>query len=386
MSPGALLLDILKRIKGYHASNPEDPIPTSDIMLRKVLGDLSLTRHELNNYLQLLADANHLFILRIVEADPASGEGELNGYVYADLSLINDLAQLYDKKLENLYEYEKYCRKDVLGIIRELVPQIRIYKHTGIGKLLNVSLMLKQFQHVMGGNYWQYKNNKKGAKLIEMIRENSHLFQNLPAKKVEAAENTEEKLVSENKPSAPNSSGKEVSDPEDFYEGTAQIPPVVPPPLPEADPAPIQVQEDEHHQPAPWKGEPTAPIHVHESANATQGSGRALDTSEYKRLQEMNLAGKWGVAVSTYGVQFLLRVHLRKYEFHIIRRLLVVRGVAREEDLKYIKTCVETMMNHLGREPGLRNYMEEMQELYNLTLQRLNILERAREREKKAVG
>ena len=403
MNPESLLLTIVGKIKEYHSANAEDPIPTSDIMLRKVLGGMGLTRGELDNYLQLLVDAHYLFILRIVEADEAVGESELNGYVYADLSLVNDMGRFYDKKLESLYEYEKYRRKDALSIIKELVPQIRIYKHTAMGKVLNVGVMLKQYQHVMGENYWRYKDNKRSAFLLEVIQENSHLFQTnsedgeAGAPEEVSSGETETGLDKKPLPEAELSSGEvsnlesapEIAAPEkkaeqeDSHEEISDINAAnaaptlpLPPLLSEAE----GEVTGERHTPAPWKGEPAAQIQAHESANTTQGCERALDTDEYKRLQQMNLAGKWGAAVSAYGVQFLLRVHLRKYEFHVIRRLIVVRGVAREEDLAYIKTSVETMMRNIDKDPGLRNHIDEMQELYNLTLQRLSNLERAREK------
>ena len=321
MDPETLLLDIVKYVKEFHNLNREDPIPTSDIMLRKLLQHKGLNRTEMDFYMQLLADANQLFILRIVEADKSTGEPELNGYVYADMALVNDMGRLYDNKLESLYEYEMYRRKDALGIIKELVPRFKIYEHTEMGKVLNIDLMLKQYQHVIGENYWQYKPEKKTEKLKEVLKENAHLF--TTSHNVSGDETGEEKSQPEQTQSAPHT---------EF-------------------PGSVNIQGD---------------------------SERALDTNEYRRLQEMNLTGKWGAAVSAYGVQFLLRVHFRKYEFHVVRRLIIARRVARQEDLEYIKTSVETMMRNIRKDRLLRDHLEEMQGLYNLSLERLEELERAR--------
>ena len=103
-------------------------------------------------------------------------------------------------------------------------------------------------------------------------------------------------------------------------------------------------------------------------------SGRAVDSQEYEKLQEMDLSGKWGETVKKYGVEFLVRIHFRKYEFAQVKSLVRSNRIAREVDLKYIRDTLRKMENNTDNDPKLKVFMREMQDLRRMVQARLNRL------------
>ena len=86
----------------------------------------------------------------------------------------------------------------------------------------------------------------------------------------------------------------------------------------------------------------------------------------------MNLSGGWGVAVERYGVQFLIRIHLRKYEFDTLRSLIRGGRIAREEDLRFLRDSLRKMQGRLDADPTLKLFLKAMAEVRRLAQVRLN--------------
>ena len=99
---------------------------------------------------------------------------------------------------------------------------------------------------------------------------------------------------------------------------------------------------------------------------------RAVDSSELTKLEEMNRSGKWGEAVDRFGVQFLVRVHLRKYEFKQVRQLIRAQRIAREEDLRFVRDTLRTMEQRFDVDPRLIEFRTDMTELRRMAQMRLN--------------
>ncbi|MBU42731.1 MAG: hypothetical protein CMN76_05895 [Spirochaetaceae bacterium] len=108
-------------------------------------------------------------------------------------------------------------------------------------------------------------------------------------------------------------------------------------------------------------------------------SHRAVDSEAYRNLEKMDLSGSWGKAVNKYGVNFLLRIHLRKYEFDRIRKLIKQKKIARYEDLRFVRDSVRKMEDRTFEDPMLQYYQNDMTELRRLAQIKLNQITLARQ-------
>lgn len=99
---------------------------------------------------------------------------------------------------------------------------------------------------------------------------------------------------------------------------------------------------------------------------------RAVDTPEYQELARMNLSGSWGRAVEKYGVNFLIRVHLRKMELDLLKRLILRRNITREEDLRFLRDSLRVMEERFSMDRSMSHMLEPVRELKRLAQIRLN--------------
>lgn len=99
---------------------------------------------------------------------------------------------------------------------------------------------------------------------------------------------------------------------------------------------------------------------------------RAIDTPEYQELSKMDLSGSWGKAVEKYGVTFLIRVHLRKMELDILRRLIQRKQIARQEDLKYLRDSLRVMVERFQLERQPESQIAAVRELNRVVQIQLN--------------
>lgn len=108
------------------------------------------------------------------------------------------------------------------------------------------------------------------------------------------------------------------------------------------------------------------------SAQPAQSSRRAADSDHARHVVEMDSTGKWGQAVSKFGVEFLVRIHLRKYEFDRVKQLIKQHKITDEKDLRFIRDSLRKMESRLEEDPGLKPHVEAMTELRRLAQLRMN--------------
>jgi hypothetical protein len=99
---------------------------------------------------------------------------------------------------------------------------------------------------------------------------------------------------------------------------------------------------------------------------------RAVDTEEYKELSQMNLSGNWGKVVDKFGVEFLIRVHLRKLEFDILKKLILQKRIAREEDLIFLRESLRKMEERSLFDQELKKHINEIKELKRIAQIKIN--------------
>ncbi len=289
-----LLMTIRDRIKAINQNIYEDPIPTSDFIFRKHLMDLVYNEDTAQYYLKLLSESNFIFIIHIVEADPILKIPGIYGYVVAEKDIIEHLLAVYKKKLESVYEIEKRKAAGADTIIRELIPKVKEFNNTPLGKFLNICIMLDQFLRI----YQEKPDHYNDEYRIYILKKY------LPEEEVQNTVNEEVIEIKETK-------------------------------------------KEKKFQ-------------------------RAVDTEEYKELSKMNLSGNWGKAIEKFGVQFLIRVHLRNNEYDILKKLLLQKKIAKEEDLLFLRDTLRKMEERSLFEKELKKYQNEIKELKRIAQIKLN--------------
>ncbi|MBE7413239.1 MAG: hypothetical protein L6Q54_07650 [Leptospiraceae bacterium] len=100
---------------------------------------------------------------------------------------------------------------------------------------------------------------------------------------------------------------------------------------------------------------------------------RAVDQIK-KDVASVNPNSKWGKAINQFSVEFLVRIHFRKYEFEVIKKLVLNGKINSEVDLKYIRDTLKLMETRTEVDTVLKRYVNEMVELRRLVQGKLNIL------------
>ncbi|MBI3396806.1 MAG: hypothetical protein HY042_13290 [Spirochaetia bacterium] len=293
-----VLTQIVDKIREANETEGEGSIPTSDTIYRKSLYSISETEENIRSYLQALTDAHYIFAIKLVENDEKMGISGIDGYVVAEIPILAAAKERSFRELEMAYEHQFYKRKHALVICRELVGDARKFNNTPMGRLLNLAVMLQQFEHLMVTAFHEFSDTWREKVLARKL------------------------------------GGVTAAEP------------------------PVSFLEEE-----PTDAITDAPL---------QPFQRAVDSGEYKKIQEMNKDGKWGEAVDRFGVQFLLRIHFRKMEFDVVKALMKSKKIAREEDLKYVRDTLRTMESRMSMDPGLAPHANVMTELRRMAQIRMN--------------
>ena len=125
------------------------------------------------------------------------------------------------------------------------------------------------------------------------------------------------------------------------------------------------LSEGDFDPPPAGPGTPNAPL-------------RAVDTDAVQEIQQMDQSGRWGDAVQKFGVEFLLRIHFRKYEFDKVAWLIKTGKLAAEKDLRYVRDTLRTMESRVDRDFRLREFTKPMVELKRAAQIKLNRIHQLR--------
>jgi hypothetical protein len=106
---------------------------------------------------------------------------------------------------------------------------------------------------------------------------------------------------------------------------------------------------------------------------------RAADQVVAKEVVD-NSKTAWGKATNSFPVEFLLRIHFRKYEFEVVKKLIQTGKIHEASDLKYIRDTLQVMETRTQQDPILKRYMNEMVDLRRLAQTRLNTIRKSQEK------
>jgi hypothetical protein len=82
---------------------------------------------------------------------------------------------------------------------------------------------------------------------------------------------------------------------------------------------------------------------------------------------------KWGRAVNQFSIKFLIRIHFRKYEFDVVRKLLMTSKITELEDFIYIRNIVRELEKMNNGDPILKYHSDKLLELRRIAQAKINI-------------
>ncbi|TGL68452.1 hypothetical protein [Leptospira levettii] len=284
-------LDLADMIRKENLESREK-IPTSDTHLRVWSSQLARTEEDIRKLLTSLRDSHYIFIVSIVSPDPNLFVYGEDAYVFAEPFILNELKKHSEESLEKLYEASNYKRKSAFQITRELFPKIKEFNNTPLGRSINLSVMLEEFQRMLTAQSYEYTDQWRRNKLQEIYKD--------------------EVLVAE-----------ELANSANFRE--------------------------------------------------TDPTKRAIDQLKDQAPKE-KIDSNWVKAKENFSTEFLLRVHFRKYEFDIVKKLIQSGKLKEEKDIKYVRDTIQLMECRMEQDNLLKRYANEMIELRRYAQAKLNMI------------
>ncbi len=90
---------------------------------------------------------------------------------------------------------------------------------------------------------------------------------------------------------------------------------------------------------------------------------RAVDTKEYNDFTDASRKYSLNKVLNIYGVNFFFRVHLRKYEFEIVKNVIEKRIINNKSDLLQLKNMLEKLKSNFQKDKKLESYSHEIRDL-----------------------
>jgi hypothetical protein len=100
---------------------------------------------------------------------------------------------------------------------------------------------------------------------------------------------------------------------------------------------------------------------------------RAMDQAVGKEYIE-NPNSSWSKITHNFPVDFLVRIHFRKYDFETEKKLIQRGKINSETDLKYIRDTLQLMEGRINQDTILFRHVHEMVDLRRLAQMKLNNL------------
>ena len=279
-----ILQDIANQIKEENARGRER-IPTSESLIKRMMTLHSKSAEDIKFYLEQLKDLHYIFIINIVASDPALFVQGVDSYVYADQNILSELKHYTEQRLTQVYENTYYKRKSGFQIIRELLPKVKEFNNTQIGRCMNEAIMLDEYIRLIATNAFEYTDSWRKEKLYKLYR-----------------------------------------DEESSYETE---------------------YEDEN-------------------------SSGYQSTSERRYMDPGN--SKWSKAVNQFSIRFLIRIHFRKYEFDVVKKLVQTSKISMLDDLVYIRDLLKDLERQLDKDTILKYHLDKIVELRRITQAKINVL------------
>jgi len=90
---------------------------------------------------------------------------------------------------------------------------------------------------------------------------------------------------------------------------------------------------------------------------------RAVDTDKAVSFDDNRKDLPVEKLISIYGIDFFLRVHLRRYEFDLVKNTVEQGHLRRPDELKKLKTYLTKLKQNASNDPGIDAHMSELYSL-----------------------
>lgn len=282
-----IALDIAENIRTENIAG-KVRIPSSDTHLRIWASNYIKSEDDIRKILINLKDAHYIFLVHTVAPDPNLFVYGEESYVFADYSILNELKKVTEEQLEKIYEATQYKRKSAFQITRELFPKIKDYNNTPLGRAINLSVMMEEYQRLVNAQSFEFTDQWRRTKIQELFKDDAASSADMAA--------------------ALNFSKQE------------------------------EVEIESHAEVSKEKEDPV-----------------------------------WQRVTQEFPVEFLLRIHFKKYEFDVIKKLIQTGRVKEEKYLKMIRDTLETLEKKSEKDRILQMHKDTIIDLRRYSQAKLNM-------------
>jgi hypothetical protein len=296
-----LIDDIYGRVSAKNGELSPTAIPHSDSFLKLIQGELGLSADSARLILRLLNESHKIFTIEIVAEDSRRGVEKVEGYILADRDTITKLRGYFQDVLCKIYEKQFHKHLMVHQVIKEIFPIIKSFNNTELGQVTNKAIMLTEYERLLVKHPDEYTAEWQETSMLSISRREG--FDYIP--KVDLGdlsidlptEKAEEKV--------------------ETVSGTTLTP----------------------NQPR---------------SAASQGAfSRAIDSPAYKEFSEKKDSYPLQRILNIYGLDFFLKVHLRKCQFAYLRQVVEDKQITKKSDLLLLRELLEKTKNHMAEDPEI---------------------------------
>ncbi len=100
-----------------------------------------------------------------------------------------------------------------------------------------------------------------------------------------------------------------------------------------------------------------------EEEKEKEKSRRAVDSAQFKDYSDKKADLPVEKLLNIYGVEFFLRVHLRKYDFVMIKDIIEKGIIRKKEDLQMVKVMIQKIRNNVENDSGITDHLSDLYRL-----------------------
>jgi hypothetical protein len=294
-----LIEDILLEVEKKNTELNPQSIPHSDSFIKHLLSAIGVSAETARYVLKFLADAHKIFVMEIVADDEKHKIERVEGYIVADRVIVGKLKNYFQDLLCQLYERQFHKHLLIHQVIKELFPIIKSFNNTELGQIANKTIMLMEFERLLEKDVSEYSEEFKEKKMCELA----------------------------------------------MHERINYIPKVG---------AAVSITDFEvpmtEHQFSPAKQSPNDHVNF----------GRATDSAVYQEFSEKKNKYPLQRIVNIYGIDFFIKVNLRKCQFSYLTQIIEDRQISKKEDLHLLKSMIDKVKANIPNDRELERYRNDI--------------------------
>jgi hypothetical protein len=294
-----LIDDIFTEIEKKNSELNPQSVPHSDTFIKHLLSTMGVSAETARLAIKLLTDAHKIFVMEIVADDDRHNVEKVEGYIAADRVIIAKLKTFFQDLLCQMYERQFNKHLLIHQVIKELFPIIKSFNNTELGLIANKTIMLMEFERFLEKDFSEYTEEFKEQKMCELAAHENITY--IPK------------------------TGIAIRRPDFENSGTSQ------------------------------QFTSTPPI------GASHASfGRATDSAVYQDFSEKKSKYPLQRIVNIYGIDFFIKVNLRKCQFSYITQIVEDHQISKKDDLILLKGMIDKVKANISHDKELERYRSDI--------------------------